>query len=66
MSDRVRRGIQDVPKERLIHIDSIQMNAFQSGIFPEVSVEVMCQSGTYIRSLCNDLSRSLSKNKQFV
>lgn len=59
LSDRARRGYVDAPKERVIHIHSIQLTHFHPGIFPEATFKVECKAGTYIRSLCRDLAASL-------
>ena len=59
LSDRIRKGIMDKPKTHRIHIDSIQLNHFSPNIFPEATLRVKCQSGTYIRSLCCDLATAM-------
>ena len=58
-SDRIRQGLIDLPKQRIVRINSILLCHFTPGIFPEALLKVDCESGTYIRSLCNDLALSL-------
>lgn len=51
-----RQGVEVERKERLIHIDKIEIKKFDgtSGI-----IEVFCSKGTYIRTLCADIGEAL-------
>ncbi|KAK8796060.1 hypothetical protein WA171_004024 [Blastocystis sp. BT1] len=42
-----------------VQIDSIELLEYLPGVFPEVTIEVHCHSGTYIRSLCRDVAKEL-------
>lgn len=54
-----RKGIKIQPPSRKIIIHSIDMVDFKSGIFPELTLEVKCSKGTYIRSLCHDIGQDI-------
>jgi len=51
-----RQGINVVPEPRLVQIEAIEPVAWR---LPEVVVDVVCQGGTYIRSLAHDLGQKL-------
>ncbi len=55
-SDRVRSGEEVVLKARDIRIDEFEIVEYD---WPEVKFRVKCGSGTYIRSLINDLGEKL-------
>jgi tRNA pseudouridine55 synthase len=42
-----------------VRIDSIEVESFSVGDFPSATVRVTCGSGTYIRSLADDLGTAL-------
>lgn len=44
-------------KERLVHIEDFKIDTSN---FPEVSFEVKCSKGTYIRSLVNDFGKKIN------
>lgn len=44
-------------KERLVHIEDFKIDTTN---FPEVSFEVKCSKGTYIRSLVHDFGKALN------
>lgn len=56
MSDLVRRGETVTPTARRIKIYSFKILSFK---YPLAKFEVSCSSGTYIRSLINDLGAAL-------
>lgn len=51
-----RKGIDIKLKKRAVHIYDIRLISWS---YPELSIEVRCSPGTYIRSLAVDISRSL-------
>jgi tRNA pseudouridine55 synthase len=56
---RARRGEEVQPAPRPVEIYSARMAGFQPGAQAIVSVEVVCASGTYLRSLARDLGDRL-------
>jgi tRNA pseudouridine55 synthase len=54
-----REGREVERKARPVRIDRIEVLEFAPGLYPEVSFEVDCGSGTYIRTLAADLGRAL-------
>ena len=58
-SDLIREGYSPPTQSRVVHIDSIELLEYLSGVFPEATIQVRCHSGTYIRSLCRDVAREL-------
>lgn len=54
-----RRGeTADLPS-RTVHVDSIRLLAWET---PQLELEIVCGSGTYIRSIGRDLARSLGSS----
>ncbi|MFM8238209.1 MAG: tRNA pseudouridine(55) synthase TruB [Actinomycetota bacterium] len=54
-----REGIEVERAPRAVRIDSITVDDFVPGSFPEATISVTCSSGTYIRSLAADLGAHL-------
>lgn len=54
--DLARKGIEIEREQRAITIEKLEIHNFD-GI--EFSMDVTCSSGTYIRSLCDDIGREL-------
>jgi tRNA pseudouridine55 synthase len=54
-----REGIEIERKPRAVRIDSLAIDDFEPGPFPEATLLVDCSSGTYIRSLAADLGSAL-------
>ncbi len=54
-----RRGETVERAPRRVRIDSIDVEGFSAGDFPTATVRVSCGSGTYIRSLADDLGTAL-------
>jgi tRNA pseudouridine55 synthase len=48
----------DLPS-REVKIDNIEILHWESGKFPELTLSIHCQSGTYIRSIARDLGNAL-------
>jgi tRNA pseudouridine55 synthase len=48
----------DLPS-REVKIDNIEIRNWESGKFPELTLSIHCQSGTYIRSIARDLGNAL-------
>ena len=57
--DLARQG-QEVEREpRMVHIEELELEAFEGGDFPLARIRVVCSKGTYIRSLADDIAASL-------
>ncbi|MDO7905785.1 tRNA pseudouridine(55) synthase TruB [Paenibacillus sp. JX-17] len=55
-----REGKTVERKSREVTIYELEMTGFDdSGAYPEISFRVLCSKGTYIRTLCVDIGRSL-------
>lgn len=57
-----REGVElpaEARKSRDITVYSYTILDFRSGVFPEVDIEVACSKGTYIRTLAEDLGKTL-------
>ncbi len=54
--DLARRGVEVERKPRRVTIRSIDLIDFQS---PDVTIDVHCSAGTYVRSLARDVGRAL-------
>jgi tRNA pseudouridine55 synthase len=61
--DRARRGEEVELAPRIIHVHSLDLLEWAS---PEVVVDVHCSSGTYIRSLANDIGAKLGTGAHLV
>jgi tRNA pseudouridine55 synthase len=51
-----RQGKEVQRQPRKVKIDKLQLEAFNP---PDVSMSVVCNKGTYIRTLCEDIARAL-------
>lgn len=58
--DLARQGLEVERDARVVEIHSIDLLDFAPGKYPEADIEVVCGSGTYIRTLADDLARSLA------
>jgi tRNA pseudouridine55 synthase len=54
-----REGIEVERAPRPVEIHSIEVLEFAPGPYPEIKILVTCGSGTYIRTLADDLARAL-------
>ncbi len=54
-----RQGVEVERPPRPVRIDSIELEAFRGGPFPEAQLRVKCGKGTYVRSLADDIGRAL-------
>lgn len=54
-----REGVEVEREARTVDVHSIEVLDFAPGRYPEAEVSVVCGSGTYIRSLADDLARAL-------
>jgi tRNA pseudouridine55 synthase len=59
LHELARRGEEVERQPRRVRIDSIEVESFSVGDFPSATVRVTCGSGTYIRSLADDLGTAL-------
>jgi tRNA pseudouridine55 synthase len=57
--DRARAGEEFVLPARPVEVHNIKVLAWQSGEFPELTLEIHCGGGTYIRSIARDLGAVL-------
>lgn len=56
--DLKRKGIDVVLQAKTVHIDEIELTAFDPATM-QMSIRVSCGKGTYIRSLARDIGRAL-------
>lgn len=54
-----REGVEVERDARTVRIDSIEITEFAPGLYPEADITVVCGSGTYIRTLADDLAGAL-------
>ena len=54
-----RQGQEVERKARKVHIKCLELRDFRGGESPEVDLYLECSKGTYVRSLAEDLGRSL-------
>jgi tRNA pseudouridine55 synthase len=54
-----RDGVEVEREARTVRIESIEVTEFAPGAYPEAEITVVCGSGTYIRSLADDIAASL-------
>ncbi len=59
LHELARQGEEIERAPRTVRIDRIAVEDFTGGEFPRATLSVECGSGTYIRSLADDLGRSL-------
>jgi tRNA pseudouridine55 synthase len=57
--DRARAGEEFVLPARSVEVHNIKVLAWQPGEFPELTLEIYCGGGTYIRSIARDLGAAL-------
>ena len=57
--DLKRKGLEVELKPKTVHIDSIDVTAFDPATM-QLSIRVGCGKGTYIRSLARDIGRALN------
>lgn len=57
--DLAREGTEVERSPRPVTIHSLEITDFEAGPYPEVGFEVTCGSGTYIRTLADDLAAAL-------
>lgn len=56
---KARRGESVERPARTVTIHSLEMSDFEGGAEPEVSLEIECSGGTYVRTLAHDLGANL-------
>lgn len=54
-----RKGIEVDRPSRTVHIYELKLKGITKGAYPEISFEVLCSKGTYIRTLCVDIGKEL-------
>ncbi|NNC91382.1 MAG: tRNA pseudouridine(55) synthase TruB [Acidimicrobiia bacterium] len=61
-----RRGEEIERPPRAVHIFELELLAFEAGDFPVVDFRVVCSSGTYVRTLADDIARALGGRAHLV
>ena len=61
-----RQGEEIERPARRIHIYELEMTGFEGGEYPIVEFRVACSSGTYVRSLADDIARALGGRGHLV
>lgn len=61
--DLARAGKEVVLKANTVHISDFQIN---SDNFPEISFEISCSKGTYIRSIANDFGAKMNSGGTLI
>jgi tRNA pseudouridine55 synthase len=51
-----RRGEKIKPRQKIVRIDELKMIDYD---WPEVSLDIRCQSGTYVRSLAHQMGKAI-------
>ena len=59
LHDLARRGEEVERAPRAVHVERLEVEAFQPGPYPVATVVVECSAGTYVRSLAADLGAAL-------
>lgn len=54
-----RKGEEIERAPRRVHIETLDIETFEAGPFPNATIRVACSSGTYIRTLAADLGAAL-------
>ena len=61
-----RRGEEVERPARSVHIHELELTGFEPGEFPVADIRVVCSSGTYIRTLADDIGRALGGRAHLV
>ncbi|HKZ19893.1 MAG TPA: tRNA pseudouridine(55) synthase TruB [Acidimicrobiia bacterium] len=61
-----RSGAEVDRQARLVTIRQLELNEFFPGEFPRAELHVICSKGTYIRTLADDIARSLGGRAQLL
>jgi tRNA pseudouridine55 synthase len=59
LHELARKGEEVERAPRAVHIDALEVEAFEPGPYPVVTIRLDCSSGTYVRSLAADLGAAL-------
>ena len=59
LHELARAGEEVERAPRRVHVDSLEVVAFEPGPYPSAEILVACSSGTYVRSLAADLGAAL-------
>lgn len=54
-----RKGEEIARPARTVTVHSLELMGFEPGEFPSARLRVLCSTGTYVRSLADDIARSL-------
>lgn len=61
-----RRGETVERESRRVEVHELEITGFVEGSYPEVSFRVVCGKGTYVRSLADDMARTLGGRAHLV
>lgn len=61
-----REGVEVERPAREVEVLELELTRFHPGVHPEVSVRVVCGSGTYVRSLLDDVAASLGGRAHLI
>lgn len=64
--EMARRGEEVERPARSVHIHELELTGFEAGEFPVADLRVVCSSGTYIRTLADDIGRALGGRAHLV
>jgi tRNA pseudouridine55 synthase len=59
LHELARQGVEVERAPRPVHIERLEVEAFEPGAYPLATVSVECSSGTYVRTLAADLGGAL-------
>lgn len=61
-----RQGMEVERQPRPVEVHRLEVLDFAPGPYPEVTLEVVCGKGTYVRSLADDIARALGGRAHLV
>lgn len=61
-----RRGEEVERPARSVHIHELELTGFEPGDYPVAEFRVVCSSGTYVRTLADDIGRALGGRAHLV
>jgi len=64
--EMARRGEEVERPARSVHIHELELTGFEAGEFPVADFRVVCSSGTYVRTLADDIGRALGGRAHLV
>lgn len=64
--DLAREGVDVERSERPVEIHAVEVTDFAPGPYPEVGLRIRCGSGTYVRTLADDLAGALGGRAHLI